>query len=68
MSTFCKIFGLVFGLTYYHQTLTEDSIKNINGALFIGLVNASYANIMITTIVKALIVFQLNNSNAYSYV
>lgn len=36
--------SVLIGVIYYKQTLTEDGVMNINGALFVFLTNMTFQN------------------------
>uniref|UniRef100_T1JB21 ABC transporter domain-containing protein n=1 Tax=Strigamia maritima TaxID=126957 RepID=T1JB21_STRMM len=38
------LIGLILGLAYYHQDLSQGKISNVNGAIYILLINITYQN------------------------
>ena len=50
--------GLIYGLVYLGQKIDQNGIQNINGVLFICLLNSSFSSIFAIVNVKNLINFQ----------
>lgn len=44
--SFIQLVALVVGVIFFGQTLSQDGVMNINGALFLFLTNMTFQNVL----------------------